>query len=95
MRAEFVHVTLADFGRRFADWLGIEPDDPDTILHDTHRNLSRDGAAVGAGVVRDTPQGNTQIRSRLLPTRAILPSTDFDQAITELRRLILDLDHKA
>ena len=90
---------LADFGRRFADWLGIEPDDPDTVFQDTHRNLARDGVAVGAGVVPDPPQGSTQIRSALLATRATLPSPDFDQAITELRPLILDLrsglDHEA
>ena len=99
MRSIIVHVTLADLGRKFADWLGIEPDERDMILQDTHRNLSRDAAVLEAGVVRDTPQDSTRIRSRLLATRALLPSPDFDQAITELRSLILDLrsglDHEA
>jgi hypothetical protein len=26
---------LADLGRRFGNWLGIEPDDPDTVLNET------------------------------------------------------------
>lgn len=84
-----MHMRLTDLGRRFGNWLGIEPDDPDAVLKDMHRDLSRDGAGFGAGVARErTPHGSTQIRSRLLATRAISSSPNYDRAIAELRRLI-------
>ena len=96
------HMTLADYGRRFADWLGIEPDDPDIVPSEARRNLAENRAALGPGVIREpTPQGGTQVRSRLAPTRAISRGSVSVDEIAELRRLVfelrsgLDQDHEA
>jgi hypothetical protein len=95
-------MTLADFGRRFADWLGIEHDDPELALSATRRNVAEGPAALVPGVLREpTLPGGTQVRSRLPATRSTSRGSAPDHEIAELRRLVhelqsgLDKDHEA
>jgi hypothetical protein len=87
-----VHMTLTDFGRRFADWLGIEPDDSEIGLGDTRRSVAQVAVEFVPGAIREsTPHGGSLVKSRVAATRAISRGSTTDREIAELRRLVFDL----
>lgn len=85
-------MTLTDFGRRFADWLGIEPDDVEIGLGDTRRSVAEVAVEFVPGAIREpTSHGGALGKSRLAATRAISRDSAADREIAELRRLVSDL----
>jgi hypothetical protein len=97
-----VCMALTDLGRRFGTWLGLEPDDLETVS--TARNATSQATRpIPDQVMPENARLNPahDDGSRPVAVSAMAPSAAFEREITELRRSVLDLrsglggDHEA
>ena len=86
-----VHMALTDLGRRFGNWLGIEPDELDTDLAPGGDAAARALALEPVAAHERTSPGGTEHTSRVPAAPRIASSPALDDEIAELRRVVLDL----